>query len=78
PALLAAVGDAVAPGQRATTLGVYRFWRDAGAIMGALAGGLLADLLGFTAAIQLVAAGTAASGVLAAFTIGHTAPESLP
>ncbi|MBI5288492.1 MAG: MFS transporter [Chloroflexi bacterium] len=65
PALLAATGDAVHPGERATALGVYRFWRDAGAIGGALAAGALADAFGFTAAIQAVAALTAASGVLA-------------
>ena len=65
PALLAATGDAVAPGERATALGVYRFWRDAGAIAGALAAGALADAFGFDVAIQLVAAVTAASGVLA-------------
>jgi MFS family permease len=65
PALLAATGDAVHPGERATALGVYRFWRDAGAIFGALAAGAVADLFGFNAAIQIVAALTAASGVLA-------------
>jgi len=65
PALLAATGDAVHPGERATALGVYRFWRDAGAVGGALAAGLLADLFGFGAAIQTVAALTAASGAVA-------------
>jgi len=65
PALLAATGDAVHPGERATALGVYRFWRDAGAIGGALAAGALADAFGFTFAIQAVAALTATSGVLA-------------
>ena len=30
PALLAAIGDAVPAGERATSLGVYRFWRDTG------------------------------------------------
>ena len=66
PVLLAATGDAVHPGERATALGVYRFWRDAGAIAGALLAGLLADAFGFAAAIQVVAALTAFSGVLAA------------
>jgi MFS family permease len=69
PSLLAAIGDAVTPVERATSLGVYRFWRDAGAIAGALAAGVLADLLGFEAAIQAVAAMTVASGILAAATI---------
>ena len=29
PTLLAAIGDVVHPLERATTMGVYRFWRDA-------------------------------------------------
>jgi MFS family permease len=66
PALLAATGDAVHPGDRATALGVYRFWRDAGAIVGALGAGALADIFGFSAAIYAVAAVTAASGLVAA------------
>jgi MFS family permease len=69
PALLAATGDAVHPGERATALGVYRFWRDAGAIGGALAAGALADIFGFNAAIQTVAVLTAASGAVAAFAL---------
>ncbi len=69
PALLAATGDAVHPGQRATALGVYRFWRDAGAIGGALAAGVLADAFGFGAAIQAVAVLTMASGIVAAWAI---------
>jgi MFS family permease len=69
PALLAAIGDAVHPTERATTMGVYRFWRDAGAMAGALLGGILADLFGFGFAIQVVAAMTVCSGVVAAFTM---------
>ena len=69
PVLLAAVGDSVHPASRATYLGVYRFWRDAGAIAGALVAGAIADILGFQAAIQVVASLTAASAVLAAVTL---------
>ena len=72
PALLAAIGDAVHPGERATALGVYRFWRDAGAIAGALGAGALADLFGFETAIAAVAAITAASGVVAASMLQST------
>jgi len=72
PALLAATGDAVHPGERATALGVYRFWRDAGAIAGALGAGALADLFGFETAISVVAAITAASGVVAASMLQST------
>ena len=69
PTLLAAVGDAVRPQERSTSLGVYRFWRDSGAIVGALGAGALADLFGFATAIQSVAAVTVASGLIAAATI---------
>ena len=63
PTLLASIGDLVRPTDRATTLGVYRFWRDGGAMAGALLGGAVADLFGFKLAIELVAALTAGSGV---------------
>jgi MFS family permease len=78
PALLAATGDAVHPGGRATALGVYRFWRDAGAIGGALAAGLLADAFGFNVAIQAVAVLTAASGITAAFALRTPQTTVLP
>ena len=69
PTLLAAVGDAVSPEERATSLGVYRFWRDAGAMVAALSAGGLADLFGFGVAIQAVAALTVAPGIVAAGTV---------
>jgi MFS family permease len=69
PVLLAAIGDSVHPASRATYLGVYRFWRDAGAMIGALVAGAIADVLGFQSSIQAVAALTAASGVIAAVTL---------
>ena len=77
PTLLAAVGDAVHPVERATSLGVYRFWRDSGAVAGALAAGALADLFGFHAAIYAVAGVTAASGIVAAWTLRSSKRTSL-
>jgi Arabinose efflux permease len=71
PVLLAAIGDSVHPASRATYLGVYRFWRDAGAMTGALVAGVIADALGFQSSIQVVAALTAASGILAAVTLSN-------
>ncbi|TNE83996.1 MAG: MFS transporter [Deltaproteobacteria bacterium] len=65
PALLAAIGDAAHPSWRATAVGVYRLWRDAGYAVGALVAGLVADAFGLTAAVWVVAALTAASGVVA-------------
>jgi MFS family permease len=65
PTLLASIGDAVHPEGRASALGVFRFWRDAGAIGGALLGGTLADALGFSPAIAVVAVMTLTSGLVA-------------
>ena len=73
PTLLAAIGDAVPPEERSTSLGVYRFWRDAGFMVGALSAGVLADLFGFGVAIQFVAALTVGSGMVAAVTLRGTA-----
>ena len=69
PTLLAAIGDAVPAIDRATSLGVYRFWRDSGFIFGALLAGAFADLFGFSVAIQFVAALTVGSGIMAKFTV---------
>ena len=69
PTLLAVIGDAVPPGERATSLGVYRFWPDSGAVAGSLGAGALADLFGFGVALQSVAALTVFSGILAATTM---------
>jgi len=74
PALLAAIGDAVHPADRATSIGVYRFWRDSGAVGGALLAGAVADTLSLQGAIYVVAAMTLASGFIAMATI-ETRPE---
>jgi MFS family permease len=66
PTLLAAVGDVAHPSWRATAVGVYRLWRDAGFAVGALLAGLVADLAGLEAAVWVVAALTAASGLVVA------------
>lgn len=63
PTLLAAISDIAHPKWRATSLGVYRFWRDLGFVFGAIGVGFLADLLGITTAIQSVAWIALASGV---------------
>jgi predicted MFS family arabinose efflux permease len=66
PSLIAAVSDASHPSWRARSLSVYRFWRDLGYAIGALLSGLIADFLGFSAAISAVAALTFISGVVVA------------
>jgi MFS family permease len=72
PTLLAAIGDVVNPAWRASTVGVYRFWRDMGYAIGALMSGIVADLFGITAAIGLVAVITFLSGALAAIRMAET------
>ena len=69
PTLLAAVGDGVPAQDRASFLGVYRFWRDSGFIIGALLAGIFADLFGFRPAIRLIEALTVGSGILAMVTL---------
>jgi len=68
PTLIAAVSDAVEPRERAPAVGVYRFWRDSGFVAGALLSGIAADVFGAAAAIALVAAVTAVSGIWVAAT----------
>jgi MFS family permease len=79
PTLIAAVSDAVQPRDRAPVVGVYRFWRDAGFAVGALLAGVVADSAGAGAAIAVVAALTAVSGLVVAVTPWQSArARSLP
>jgi MFS family permease len=68
PTLIAAVSDVTEPRDRARIVGVYRFWRDFGFAVGALAAGILTDLISADAAISAVAGLTAASGLAVAAT----------
>src|SRR5438093_11451255 len=77
PALLAAVGDVAHPAWRASAVGVYRLWRDAGFVAGALLAGLVADTLGLVEAVWIVAALTAASGLVVVFRMYETHPSRL-
>jgi MFS family permease len=63
PTLIAAISDAVPPVARAPAVGVYRFWRDMGYVVGGVLAGAVADSLGYGGAIAVVAALTAASGL---------------
>jgi len=64
PTLLAAIGDVAHPSWRASSVGVYRFWRDSGYAIGAIISGVVADVFGINAAIGLVAMITFLSGVI--------------
>ncbi len=72
PTLLAAIGDVAHASWRASTVGIYRLWRDLGYAIGALLAGLVADLVGLGAAIWLVAALTAGSGLVVAVRMSET------
>ncbi|GGE28606.1 MFS transporter [Sphingobacterium cellulitidis] len=64
PALLAAVSDAAHPSWRASSLGVYRFWRDMGYAIGALMAGIVGNLLGLMWAVHIAGFITLLSGIL--------------
>jgi len=66
PALLALVADVAAPGERATTLGWYRFWRDLGYPSGALIAGVVGAAFGLVWTLALAAMLTFMSGMVAA------------
>jgi MFS family permease len=63
PTLLAAISDIAYPQWRATSLGVYRFWRDLGFVFGAIGIGFIADIYDLSIAIQSVSWIALASGI---------------
>jgi MFS family permease len=78
PTLLAAIGDAVHPAQRGGAVGVYRFWRDLGYVVGAIIAGFLADWIGLRGTIAAAALLTLTSGLVVAWVFGedgHGKPE---
>jgi MFS family permease len=64
PTLLAAIADVAEPAWRASAIGVYRLWRDLGFAAGAVLAGVVADGFGMPVSIGVVAALTAASGLV--------------
>jgi len=78
PTLLAAIGDVAHPSWRASSVGVYRLWRDLGYAFGALLAGLIADALGLPAAMWVVAALTFASGAAVALRMTETLKRTSP
>jgi len=72
PTLIAVIADVAPPRQRGAIVGVYRFWRDLGFAAGAVLVGLLADRVGAAAAIAVVGALTAGSGVVVALRMRET------
>ncbi|WP_435157465.1 MFS transporter [Haladaptatus sp. DFWS20] len=75
PNLITIVGDAAHPSWRATGLGVYRMWRDAGYGVGAILIGVTADFVSIQAAFYGVAAAMFVSGGIAFAWMQETHPE---
>lgn len=76
PTLIAAVSDISHPSWRGSSLGVYRFWRDLGYGVGALAIGLLAQGTGLiVAGFWFTAAAMALSGLWLALALTETHPD---
>ena len=72
PTLLAAVSDVASPVWRGEALGTYRFWRDIGYAVGAVFGGVVADLFSIPVAISTVGLLTVGSAFLVALRMYET------
>jgi len=75
PTLLAAISDVANPKWRATSLGVYRFWRDLGFVFGAIGIGYLTDIFGLNIAFHLVAFFGIASGIFVLMVMKETSRQ---
>lgn len=64
PALLAAVSETANPTWRASSLGVYRFWRDMGYAIGALMAGIVGSFFGLEWAVHIAGFITLISGII--------------
>ena len=64
PTFLAAVAEYAPLAQRAHSVGIFRFWRDAGYAIGALLTGLLADAFGLGAALAAIGGLTVLSALV--------------
>jgi MFS family permease len=78
PTLLAAIGDVAHPTWRASSVGVYRLWRDLGYAVGALVAGAVADAFGLGAASWAIAVLTFLSGAVVAIRMRETHGPSSP
>jgi len=76
PTLLAAIGDVAHPSWRGSAVGVYRFWRDMGYAFGAVIAGVVADTLGLSTAVIVVAVLTFLSGIVVAVRMSETMRRS--
>ncbi|MFN2556537.1 MAG: MFS transporter [Nitriliruptorales bacterium] len=78
PALLATVGDASHPSWRATSVGIYRSWRDFGYLLGGLMAGLVAGALSLVWAVHAAAGLTFLAGIVAHTSLQETLEGHIP
>jgi MFS family permease len=78
PNFLTVVAESTHPSQRAETLSIFRFWRDSGYVLGALLAGVLADWVGMSTAIIIIAGITAVAGIVAHFRMCCTLRKIYP
>ncbi len=72
PTLLAVVGDVAHPTWRGRAVGIYRVWRDLGYAVGALLGGVVADLYSLRTAVWVAAAISLVSAIVVAMRMYET------
>lgn len=72
PTLIASVSDVAHPDWRATSTGIYRFWRDSGYAFGALMAGIITDILNVNWAIGIVAFLPLIAGLLTSIRMNET------
>lgn len=77
PSLIAAVADSVPEHKRPSAIGVFRMWRDAGYVAGAIVFGGAADLWGLTTAAVVAAVATGLAGLDALLTLEERSSEHL-
>ncbi|MHC5309840.1 MFS transporter [Myroides sp. LJL116] len=76
PALLAGIGDNALPNWRASSLGVYRFYRDMGYAVGALMAGVVGGLFGLMWAVHIAGLLTLISGIIVWVTMDSDKQQS--
>lgn len=64
PTFLASIADYTSPTERPKSIGIFRLWRDGGYAIGALASGIIGDLLGLNAAILSIGLVTIFSAII--------------
>jgi predicted MFS family arabinose efflux permease len=72
--LLGVLPSSPPPAWRDRAVGIYRVWRDLGYAVGAILGGIVADLMGLHAAVWAAATVSGVSALIVAFRMYETHP----